>query len=212
MTRRGFTLIELIIVVAIIAVLAGLAVPYYQDYVRNARLATLRNNVATIRKVLSDFHGDQGRGPIMRPVRRGVNNIIVDFRSNDPASGSELVAGPIQIQGTSPNRRKSLRYLQAMPALEDPTTGERLGWTPIRPTTYFFDPAAPGIPQTNFVFERDFAFADYDGDLTFRVGTDTVIFNLRPTTPADVTGTVVTPAHSLDYTDIRVVGRDGTPY
>ncbi|MEO7152883.1 MAG: prepilin-type N-terminal cleavage/methylation domain-containing protein, partial [Burkholderiaceae bacterium] len=36
---RGFTLIELMIVVAIVSILAAIAVPSYQDYVRKGRRA-----------------------------------------------------------------------------------------------------------------------------------------------------------------------------
>ena len=41
--KRGFTLIELMIVVAVIAVLGAIALPSYQDYVRKGRRADARS-------------------------------------------------------------------------------------------------------------------------------------------------------------------------
>ncbi|MDU8023303.1 MAG: prepilin-type N-terminal cleavage/methylation domain-containing protein, partial [Neisseria sp.] len=40
--QQGFTLIELLIVVLIAAILATIAYPYYQNYIRQTRLAAVR--------------------------------------------------------------------------------------------------------------------------------------------------------------------------
>jgi len=46
--QSGFTLIELMITVAIIGILAGIAIPAYTDYVRRSRLSDAYNYLSTI--------------------------------------------------------------------------------------------------------------------------------------------------------------------
>ncbi|RYE72992.1 MAG: prepilin-type N-terminal cleavage/methylation domain-containing protein [Oxalobacteraceae bacterium] len=51
--QQGFTLIELMIVVAIIAILAAIAIPQYQDYVSRARAAGAAAELAGYRTAVS---------------------------------------------------------------------------------------------------------------------------------------------------------------
>jgi general secretion pathway protein G len=60
---RGFTLIELVIVMATIALLLTLAVPRYFNTIENGKASVQRQNMATIRDAIDKFHGDQGRFP-----------------------------------------------------------------------------------------------------------------------------------------------------
>jgi general secretion pathway protein G len=60
---RGFTLIELVVVMSVIALLLTLAVPRYFQSLDNARINVQRQNVAAIREAIDKFYGDQGRYP-----------------------------------------------------------------------------------------------------------------------------------------------------
>lgn len=60
---KGFTLIELMVVMTIIALLLSLAVPRYFHSLDKAREATLRQDLDTMRDAIDKFHGDNGHYP-----------------------------------------------------------------------------------------------------------------------------------------------------
>jgi len=61
--RSGFTLIELVVVMSIVALLLTIAVPRYFHSLDNGRSAVQRQNIATVRDAIDKFYGDQGRYP-----------------------------------------------------------------------------------------------------------------------------------------------------
>ncbi len=61
--QQGFTLIELMIVVAIIGILAAIAIPAYQDYTIRAQVSEGLNLSAGAKAAVTEFFQDQGAFP-----------------------------------------------------------------------------------------------------------------------------------------------------
>lgn len=57
-SRKGFTLIELMIVVAIIGILAAVAIPKFADLVTKSKEAAVKGNLGAVRSAVSIYYGD----------------------------------------------------------------------------------------------------------------------------------------------------------
>jgi general secretion pathway protein G len=61
--RFGFTLIELMIVMAIIAVLMSVAKPIYSRSIQRSKESVLKNNIFTLRTVIDEYTYDKQKAP-----------------------------------------------------------------------------------------------------------------------------------------------------
>lgn len=61
--RRGYTLIEIVIVMTILSILVSIAVPLYQRVIQRTKESVLKNNLFTLRTVIDEYTYDKQKAP-----------------------------------------------------------------------------------------------------------------------------------------------------
>ena len=99
--QKGFTLIELMIVVAIIAILAAIAIPAYQDYVIRSQVSEGSSLAEGSKTAVAEFYSNTGHFP--------TGNTSAGVSQSGSITGS-YVSGVLinkgKIQVTSPRARR----------------------------------------------------------------------------------------------------------
>jgi len=105
--QQGFTLIELMIVVAIIGILASVAIPAYQDYITRAQVAEAVGLGAGLKSQLSEYGNDRNEWPVLvelgAPATSGQMNasIIGKYSTVDPTVAGTFPNGTVSITMTT---------------------------------------------------------------------------------------------------------------
>ncbi|MDO4699950.1 MAG: pilin [Moraxella sp.] len=97
--QKGFTLIELMIVVAIIGILAAIAIPQYQNYIARSQVSRVMNETASIKTAIDDCVNNGRFGTVHSNLPNGTAGAVNDCTLD--ATGSNLVTGAVQGSGTA---------------------------------------------------------------------------------------------------------------
>ncbi len=84
---RGFTLIELMVVTAIISILLAIAVPIYQKSIIRSKETVLRNNLFTLRTMIDEYTIDKQKAP--ESLQDLVSDGYLRQVPQDPITGSD---------------------------------------------------------------------------------------------------------------------------
>lgn len=129
-TKNAHTLLELLVVISIIGILAGLVTAGVTAMVRNAKKADAENTALNLRNAISAYYTEYRRFPVPKSVSQ--EDDYLDFATNEEFMAQLLGGSPRGIpifSGRSAKRLKSDTFINGL-ALNDDGSGNGSLWDP----------------------------------------------------------------------------------
>ncbi len=139
--QQGFTLIEIMIVVAIVAVLAAIAVPNYRDYVTRSRTVEATSALADARVKMEQFFQDNRTYPtgcVFGSTAPTAVQVQLQQPQNFDLACSALAATTYTVTATGKNSMAGFTYTIDQSNVKTSTfsgSGSSAGWTAASPNT-----------------------------------------------------------------------------
>jgi len=153
--QKGFTLIELMIVVAIIGILAAIAIPAYQDYTIRAQVSEGMNLAAAAKAAVAETYLNKGAAPLAR-TNAGMSANATDTNGKY-VTQVDVVKGTIQVTygGGEVNAQIAGKVLAIQPYVTlDKSVAWQCGMAGVPGAGVVMDAAAPTANGTTNVDAR----------------------------------------------------------
>lgn len=119
--QQGFTLIELMIVVAIIGILAAVALPAYQDYTARAKITEVVGFMSAAKAGVAEAYASEGDLAVIDTDKAGVDSAV----TSKYLKSLEVAAGVITATVQGLNNDCDAKTLTLTPEV---TTAKTLNW------------------------------------------------------------------------------------